>query len=188
MAGRIESAEAAYREGLELDRGSEHAILRTRAWLVDRPRGDYDAALKKLDELARSSGMISQFLDRGLIYVRVGMPDRALADFNEVLNRVKPRRDWFAIPDWYPRRLALMLGRGEAYFQKGDLARALADSDEAVRFAPRSAEARLLRARIHQKRGKSDLAEADRREAARLAPDPIFATPEPRSPAGQERR
>jgi tetratricopeptide (TPR) repeat protein len=152
----------------------------TNAWFIDRPRADYDAALKKLDEAAKS-GAIWQLLERGLILARLNLPDRALADFTEVLNRVKPRRDWFAYADFYPHWLALLLGRGEAYLLKGDLDRALADSDEAVRFAPQSAEARLLRARVHDKRGKPDLAEADRRAAARLEPDPMLTLPEPRT-------
>jgi serine/threonine protein kinase len=94
---------------------------------------------------------------------------------------VDHRTDLFSLAEYYPRWLALMLGRGEAYLLKGDLDRALADSDEAVRFAPRSAEARLLRARVHGKRGKPDLAAADRRAAAQLKPDPILTLPELRS-------
>jgi len=57
------------------------------------------------------------------------------------------------------------------------LDRALAESDEAVRFAPWSAEARSLRAQVQARRGKTDLAEADNREANRLRPDPLFARP-----------
>jgi tetratricopeptide (TPR) repeat protein len=184
MAGRIEQAEQAYQECLKLDPGRGHQVLVSRAWSIDRPRGDYDAALEKLDLVAAHSGMIFQFLERGLIHMRLGKPDSALADFNEVLNRVKARPDWFTAPDYHPRWLALMLGRGEAYLLKGDLDRAMADGNEAVRFAPRSAEARLLRARVYEKRGKADLAEDDRREAARLEPDPMLAMPEPRSPRG----
>jgi len=125
--------------------------------------------------------MIIQFLDRGLIYARLGMPDRALADFAEVESRVKNRPEWFAVPDFKSRWLALVLGRVRAYLKKGDLDRALADSEEAVRFAPHSAEARLLRADVAAKRGQDELAAADRREAARLAPDPMFALPAPRT-------
>jgi tetratricopeptide (TPR) repeat protein len=163
MTGRLPQAEAGYQECLKLAPERATSVLVSQAWFVDRPRGDYDSALQKLDEAAKSE-MIRQFLDRGRILVRLGQPDRALADFREVLERVKSRRNWFAIPDYLPRWLALMLGRGEAYLLKGDLDRALADSDEAVRFAPHSAEARLLRARVHDRRGKPDLADADRRQ------------------------
>jgi tetratricopeptide (TPR) repeat protein len=125
--------------------------------------------------------MIIQFLYRGLIYDRLEMPDRALADFQEVIKRVKTRRDWFAIGDYFPRWLAFLIGRGEAYLMKGELDFAWADSDEAVKFAPRSYEARMLRARIHEKRGEKDLADADRGEAARLEPDFMLTLPKPRS-------
>ena len=53
--------------------------------------------MKKLDEAAKG-GMIIQFLHRGLIYAWAEEADLALADFAEVMNRVKPRRDWFATP------------------------------------------------------------------------------------------
>jgi tetratricopeptide (TPR) repeat protein len=180
LAGRIEEARGAYQACLKFDAVRTHPVLATSAWFIDRPRGDYEAALHKLDETAKG-GMIIQFLKRGLIYVRLGQPDRALADFDEVMTRVKPRPDWFATPDYLVRWLALSLGRGEAYLLKGDLDRALAEADEAVRFAPMSAEARLLRAEVHARRGKADLAAADRREAAKLVPDPMLARPHPES-------
>jgi serine/threonine protein kinase/tetratricopeptide (TPR) repeat protein len=185
LADRIEQADRAYDECVKFDPTRAGPILVTRAWSVDRPRGDYAAALKKLDEAAKT-GMIIQFLDRGLIYARLGKPDLALADFAEVLNRVKTRPDWFAIPDIRSRWLGFMLGRGRAYLLKGDLYRALSDSDEAVRFAPRSAESRLLRAEVYAKSGKKEPADADRREAARLASDPMLELPEPQVPRKEE--
>ena len=75
MTGRTEEALAAFEDAVALDpdrRG--HPVLATRAWFIDRPGGDYDAALKKLDETAQG-GMIIQFLYRGLIYDRLEMPD-----------------------------------------------------------------------------------------------------------------
>jgi serine/threonine protein kinase/Tfp pilus assembly protein PilF len=176
LAGRIEQAEAAYQECIKFDPNRGYAGLESHAWLIDRPRGDYDAALKKLDQIAKG-GWIIPYLLRGLIYARKGMPDKALADFAEVMKRVEKRKEWFSIPDYFPRRLGILIGRGEAYLLKGDLDRALAESDEAARFAPWSAEARSLRAQVHSRRGKTDLAEADNREAQRLTPDPLFARP-----------
>ncbi len=187
MTDRIPEAEAGYEESVKFDPARLPHSLVVRAWFIDRLRGDYDAALQKLDEAAKS-GMIWQFLDRGLILVHLGMPDRALADFSEVLERVKPRPDWLALANYYPRWLALVLGRAEAYLLKGDLDRALVDADEAVRFAPRTAEARLLRARVHDKRGNPDIAAADQNAAAGLAPDPMLALPEPRSAGAHDRR
>ena len=176
MAGRIAEAEAVYAETIKFDPNRLHPILNARAWFIDRPRADYAAALKKLDQTA-SGGMIIQYLHRGLIYARLGKADRVLADFDEVINRMKNRHGWFAVADYLVRRLAVLIGRAEAYLLKGDLDRALAEVDEAVKFVPSSREARLLRAEIHSRRGKTDLATADRLEASRLAPDPIIARP-----------
>ena len=181
MAGRTDEALAGYKEAAALDPSRRwHPVFAARAWFIDRPNGDYNAALKKLDETA-NGGMIIQFLFRGLIYDRLEMPDRALAHFNEVIKRVKTRRDWFAIADYLPHWLALHIGRGEAYLLKGELDLALADANEAVQFASKSHEARLLRARIHDKRGEKQLADADRREAARLEPDFMLTLPKPRA-------
>ena len=176
MAGRKEEGLAGYALALASDPVRGHPVLASRAWFIDRPDGDYDAALKKLDETA-TGGMIIQFLYRGLIYARLEMPDRALADFDELIKRVKTRRDWFAIADFVPRRLAFLIGRGEAHLAKGELDLALADGNAAVQFAPRSHEGRLLRARIHEKRGEKDQAEADRQEAAKLEPDFLLTFP-----------
>jgi serine/threonine protein kinase/Tfp pilus assembly protein PilF len=179
MLGRTEQAQAAYDECIKLDPGRAAPVMVTSAWFLDRARGDYAAALKKLDEAAKT-GMLIQFLDRGLIYARLGRADEALADFDEVMKRLKSRPEWFAVADYFPRWLALLLGRGEAYMRKGEFDRALAECDAAVKFAPRSAEAHLLRAEVHSKRGNSDLAEADRQEAKRLTPDPMLALPRPK--------
>jgi serine/threonine protein kinase/lipoprotein NlpI len=188
MAGRTDLALAGFKEAVALDPSRRgHPVLATHAWFIDRPNGNYDAALKKLDEAAKG-GMIIQFLDRGLIYVRLEKPDAAIADFNEVIKRVKTRRDWFAIADYLPRWPALLIGRGEAFLLKGELDLALADSNEAVQFAPKSHEARLLRARIREKRGEKELANADRREAARLEPDFMLTLPKPRALTGASHR
>jgi tetratricopeptide (TPR) repeat protein len=187
ISGRIEQAEAAFEKALKFDPGRLHQVLMSRAWFINRPRADYEAALKNLDEPAKT-GMIIPFLYRGLIYGRMGKPDLALADFTEVINRVKSRPDWFATADYAPRRLMLLLGRGEACLQKGDLDRALAESDEAVRFAPWSAEARQLRGLVHAKRGDQALAELDRKTATGLVPDPILARPKTRAVGDDVRR
>ncbi len=144
------------------------------------------------------------YLLRGVVYNELGQWGHAIVDLDEA---IRPRADSRAAEFAGPRtsrfhrgvesgqasaRLvrergllpplagANARGRGEAYLLKGDLDRALADSAEAVRFAPQSAEARLLRARVHDKRGKPDLAEADRRAAARLEPDPMLTLPNAR--------
>ena len=63
MAGRFEEAKAGYADTVVLDPSRGHPALSTRAWFIDRPRGDYQAALEKLNETAKG-GMIIQFLQR----------------------------------------------------------------------------------------------------------------------------
>jgi tetratricopeptide (TPR) repeat protein len=177
VAGQFERAEAAFRETIQFDPNRLAPVLMSRAWYVDRRRGDYDAAFQKLDEACKT-GMILPYLYRGLMRARIGMADAALADFAEVTRRVKARPDWFGVADFFSRRLAILLGRGEAYLTSGDLEQALRESDEAVRFDPRSADARRLRAKVYSKLAKPDLAAADAREAGKLVADPVLAFPE----------
>ncbi len=154
-----------------------------RGFYLDRSRGDYEEALRNLNLAEDPVWPPAVFLYRGIIYARLGQPDRALADFKKLMDIVEAgRRDFFAMEDFVSRWLVFLLGRGEAYLAKGDLAHALADADAAVLFAPASAEARLLRARVRDKRGASDLADVDRRAAAQLVPDPIVAPHNPGPP------
>jgi hypothetical protein len=64
MARRIEQAAAVYAKTVKFDPNRQHPILEARARFIDRPRGDYVAAIKKLDETA-NGGMIIQFLRGG---------------------------------------------------------------------------------------------------------------------------
>ena len=122
------------------------AILMCRGFYLDRARGDYKEALKNLDLAEHPVWPPAVLLFRGFMYSRLGQPDRALADFKKLMDIVEVSRpDFFALEDFVCRWLLFLLGRGEAYLARGDLEHALADSDEAVRFAPSSAEARLLR-------------------------------------------
>jgi Tfp pilus assembly protein PilF len=67
--------------------------------------------------------------------------------------------------------------RTSTTLKKGDLEHAEADCDDAARFAPKSAEARIFRAQVHARRAMKDAAEADLREAGKLAPDPFLDFP-----------
>ncbi len=189
LAGRYDQAAATYDEARKANEGHMRAILMCRGFYLDRARGDYKEALKNLDLAEHPVWPPAVLLFRGFMYARLGQSDRALADFKKLMDIVEVSRpDFFALEDFVCRWLLFLLGRGEAYLAKGDLEHALADSDEAVRFAPLSAEARLLRARVHDKRGKSDLADADRRAAAHLVPDPIVALPNSKPPGTDNHR
>jgi serine/threonine-protein kinase len=188
LAGRYDHAAATYDEARKADEGVVRVALSCRGFYLDRSRGDYEEAIRNLNLAEHSVWPPNVYLYRGLIYARLGQPDRAMADFKKLMDIVEASRgDFFAIDDFVSRPLVFRLGRDEAYLVKGDLEHALADTDEAVRFAPSSAEARLLRARVHDKRGTSDLADADRRAAAQLVSDPIVAPPIPGQPGAGNR-
>jgi tetratricopeptide (TPR) repeat protein len=176
LAGRFEQAVASFDRARKADEGFARGTLSSRAFYLDRLRGDYEEAINNLNRAEHPVWPPNVFLYRGIIYARLGQPDLALADFKKLMDIVNASRpDFFAVDDFVCRRLVFLLGRAEACLAKGDLEHALTDSDEAVGFAPSSAEARLLRARVHDKRGKPDLAEADRRAAAKLVPDLMVA-------------
>jgi tetratricopeptide (TPR) repeat protein len=162
--------------------GFERGVYSIRGFYLDRPRGNYEEALKNLTLAEHAVWPPNAFLYRGFLRARLGRSDAALADFKKLMAIVEDSRpDFFGLEDFVPRRLLFLLGRGEARLLEGDLAGALADADEAVRFTPSSAEALRLRARVHDKQGKPDLAAADRRAASESKPDPIIARPEPTS-------
>jgi serine/threonine-protein kinase len=178
MAGRYEQASKAFDEANKLAGGLARGVLASRAYYFDRPQGHYVEAIKNLNAAADPVWPPVAYLYRGFLLARLGQPDQALADFKKLMEIVESHRgDLFMVRDFMTRRLVFLLGRGEAYLQKGDLEHALADADGAVRFLPTSAEAHALRARIHEKRAKADVAAADRAAAARLVSDPILATP-----------
>jgi serine/threonine protein kinase/tetratricopeptide (TPR) repeat protein len=189
LAGRYVEAAATFDAARQADEAVARGVLSARGFYFDRQRGDIEEAIKNLNLAEHQFWPPNVFLYRGIIYARLGQPERALGDFKKLMEIVEDsRRDFFGMDDFVSRPLVFRLGRGEAYLVKGDLEHALTDADEAVRFAPSSAEARLLRARVHDKRGKPDLADADRRAAAQLIPDPIVAPPNLGSQGGGNRR
>jgi tetratricopeptide (TPR) repeat protein len=178
QAGRLDEAETSFQESIKGNEGYRTGMLSCRAFYLHRVRGDYQAALKDLDSAAQYEWPLGTFLYRGVFHARMGKPDLALADFEKLLKIEQDRRrDFFGVEELIPRRLLFLLGRGEANFKKGNLEQAQADCDAAVRFAPKSAEARILRAQVHARRGLKALAEADLREAGKLGPDPFLDFP-----------
>jgi tetratricopeptide (TPR) repeat protein len=93
---------------------------------------------------------------RGVAYYHTGDPDRAIADYNEVIRLNKDA--------------AAFINRGHAYTKKGDYDRALADLSEAIRLNPSSARPFNSRGHAYYRKGDYDRAIADYSEAIRLSP------------------
>jgi tetratricopeptide (TPR) repeat protein len=159
-------------------------------------RGDSAAAIEhlsraidggdlRLDSLARA------FNNRGVVYDRLGLQDRALADYDAAIalepnyvharyNRGalhNDRGDYdAAIADFdvvLQQRPNLALGfnqRGAAYFNKGLYGRAIEDFSQALRLDPKLAQAYVNRARTYAAITQRERAIADLRTASRLLP------------------
>ena len=97
---------------------------------------------------------------RGIAYVIRGEPDKAIADFTEVIR-------------FSPQDAATYGNRGTAYARKGELDKAIADFTEAARLNPNDSTAYANRGGAYAAIGEFDNAIADDGEVIRL--DPKFA-------------
>jgi Tfp pilus assembly protein PilF len=83
IRGRYPDAEAMYRKVLT-DHDTNVVALNNLAWLLAQRTGDGKAALELIDRAIANMGRRSDLLDtRGVVYLTLGEPERALADFKE---------------------------------------------------------------------------------------------------------
>ncbi len=174
----------------------EYAALNRRAsaW---RFRGEYDAALKDMNEAIRLSPNSAAFNNRGLIWHAKRDFDRAIADFSKAieqggasaLNHVNRANSWLAKKDLdnaladgaraleihptYPEAFRV---RGLAWLAKNEFDKALADLNRVIELDAKHADAFAERAAAWT--GKNLLAKAldDFNQALRLEPNNVFVT------------
>ncbi len=91
---------------------------------------------------------------------RDGAPEARIAACTEILARRSKQTK--------RNQLAAYINRSSAYQAAGDLGRAIADLDKALRLNPKSPLALTKRAAIHQEKGDLDRAIADYSSALRL--------------------
>jgi tetratricopeptide (TPR) repeat protein len=83
LRGRYPEAEAMYREVLR-DHQTNVLALNNLSWLLAQRSGDGKAALELIDRAITNMGRRADLLDtRGVVYLALGEPDKALADFKE---------------------------------------------------------------------------------------------------------
>lgn len=102
---------------------------------------------------------------KGIAQARLGRLDEAIESYNAFLARV---------PDYAP----VLLNRAETYFRRhkpGDEQRALRDCDRAVEFEPTFAKAFALRAKIHDRAGRTAEASHDCEMALTYDPENSLA-------------
>jgi tetratricopeptide (TPR) repeat protein len=84
-------------------------VVSCRGYYLDRCRGDFDEAIKNLTLAEHPIWPPNAYLDRGIIYARLGRPDRALADFKKLIEIVKDTRpEFFGLEDFVVRRLVFL--------------------------------------------------------------------------------
>ncbi len=83
LQGRFDEEMAMYRVALEAAPQS-YLFLNNMAWTLCEGTQHYSEALERIDEAIRREGRVAQFLDtRGVILVRLGQPEAAIADLEE---------------------------------------------------------------------------------------------------------
>jgi tetratricopeptide (TPR) repeat protein len=69
---------------------ADYRFLNNMAWTLSEDLGQYDAALKRIDEAFKNAGAYPQFLDtRGVILTRLNRLDEAIKDFNSASKTAK---------------------------------------------------------------------------------------------------
>jgi tetratricopeptide (TPR) repeat protein len=106
------------------------------------------------------TSVVRSLVEEGQRAFRSHQYDQAIADFSNALNR-QPQ----------PAAAVLILRfRAEAYILKGELERALADSDKMVQLAPGNFRGYQVRGRVYRRKGQPDKAIAEFTTALRLNP------------------
>jgi tetratricopeptide (TPR) repeat protein len=121
------------------------AFMRLRLTDIDGAWLDIERAVQLDPEFLGVNG-------RGLVHLRRGKLDEALADFNLAIKL----RDDFS---------AAYLNRGRIYARRADIAKAFIDFDTALKHDDKNPSALVNRGRAHQHCGRKDQALADFRLA-----------------------
>ncbi len=121
--------------------------------------GDWPTAIAQLSLAGDTdSSLIDAFHYRGVAYLMRGQFQRAIDDFDHVL-------------EFRPRFAEAYLSRGHAFDYLGQSDRALVDLDQAVELAPHEARIYNSRGITHLNLGQLELAVSDFQESIRLEPD-----------------
>lgn len=179
--------------------GSLSEALLDDAWTLMREKKDHVGALKKIDDaLTFIPAQARTFLDAGFQAQAAGHPEEAAAAFERARQAFRALPDIFAVTghvrrkagDLYgalsaydtalliaPRYGFAMTGRAETKYDLEDYEGAIADFTTSLQFPDRNGIERvyLRRGAAYLALGENDKAEADFREAIRLAPD--YQTP-----------
>jgi tetratricopeptide (TPR) repeat protein len=132
-------------------------------------REDWDGAIACFSDALSQTAEPMRALDQSIIYFYRGNAytskgdyDRAVADYNQAIDRAHELKLDF---------VEAYVNRGVAYANKGDYDRAISDFDQAIRLKPDLAEAYNNRGNAYAAKGDYDRAISDYDQAIRLKPD-----------------
>jgi tetratricopeptide (TPR) repeat protein len=156
-AGDFGEAVRFFSQALQEDPDDAEAYLhRAKANYYNEAYGE--AICDAAESLKRESGNVEAYRIRANSYFAMKRYDLAIQDYSTVL-------------DDLPKDADALFCRGQAYSASHDYQRALADLKLTIRYEPSWAEAYLVRSEVHDRLGKTELADADRVEAFRRNPE-----------------
>jgi tetratricopeptide (TPR) repeat protein len=146
-------------------------------------RGQLDRAIADYTEAIRLVPSSEHLARRAVVLIQAGRLDEAIADSDKAIEtltrdavRVAKDPGFASLVNVYERQKAdSYINRGAAYKGKGQLDRALADFDEAIRREPKNATFFAHRADAYNSLAQSDKAIADCDEAIQLDPKNMSA-------------
>jgi len=146
-----------------IQRSPENALLYQRRACAWHLQGQFDLAIKDLDEAIRLSPKDHNLYHcRGIAYQAQKDYDRAIQDFTEVL-RIEPKD-----PIAY-------VNRGVAHVARKDYDRAIQDFTASIRLDPKYAQAYYNRGTVHKLQQNYDEAIEDLSKVIRLDPNHLSA-------------
>ncbi len=107
---------------------------------IQHGNGNYDIAITSYTKAIQLDPAGGYHMARGLAYADKGSPDKAIADYNEVIKSSEDR-------DYYPYFV-----RGLAFVAKGNLDKAIADFDKAIQINPNYTPAQDARESAYKSR------------------------------------
>lgn len=151
--GQNDEAIADYDQAIRLNPKDRLAyLLRGDAWTV---KDEFDRAIASYSELiALDPTEALGYARRAKAYRLKGDPARAIVEYNDSIRLKSKAGDY--------------LGRGTTWYEAGDLDRAIADLNEAVKISPTGIEVHRTRGRVHFARGDFAAALPDFKRASDL--------------------
>ena len=156
---------------------------RAQDWLA---KGEYEKALADFNQVLRlldpddTRNIAITHSNRGIVWDDMGEYDKAIADFNESLRLFDQRAknaglgsaltQLFGGPDDTKNIAMAYSNRGNAWNDKREYDKAIADCNEAIRLSPKYASAYSNRGNAWEKKGDYDKALADFSQALQLNP------------------